>query len=131
MTSQDIADTLKQMAGGYATYLDHDIIDSTNLEGAWDFDMEWTPPGRWREQRHRDSITIFEAVNKQLGLTLELHDVPLPLMVVKSVNRKPTPNAPGSRDRAGSPTSALRSRHRQAHGSGATRFHRRQRRRPV
>ena len=53
MTSQDIADTLKQMAGGYTTYLDHDIIDSTNLEGAWDFDMEWTPPGRGRREGPR------------------------------------------------------------------------------
>jgi uncharacterized protein (TIGR03435 family) len=93
MTSQDIANTLKQMAGGYTTYLDHDIIDSTNLEGAWDFDLEWTPPGGGAE-KGPDSITIFEAVNKQLGLTLELRDVPLPLMVVKSVNRTPTSNAP-------------------------------------
>jgi uncharacterized protein (TIGR03435 family) len=93
MTSQDIADTLKQMAGGYTTYLDHDIIDSTNLEGAWDFDMEWTPPGAVAD-KGRDSITIFQAVSKQLGLTLELHDVPVPLMAVKSVNRMPTPNAP-------------------------------------
>ncbi len=93
MTSQDIANTLKQMAGGYVSYLDHDIIDSTNLEGAWDFEMEWTPPGAVPD-KGRDSITIFEAVSKQLGLTLELHDVPLPLMVVKSVSRKPTPNAP-------------------------------------
>jgi uncharacterized protein (TIGR03435 family) len=93
MTSQDIANTLKQMAGGYVSYVDHDIIDSTNLEGAWDFDMEWTPPGGGAEKAP-DSITIFEAVNKQLGLTLELRDVPLPLLVVKSVNRAATPNAP-------------------------------------
>jgi uncharacterized protein (TIGR03435 family) len=93
MTSQDIANTLRQMAGGYVSYIDHDIIDSTNLEGAWDFDLEWTPPGGGAE-KGPDSITIFEAVNKQLGLTLELRDVPLPLMAVKSVNRMPTPNAP-------------------------------------
>jgi uncharacterized protein (TIGR03435 family) len=93
MTSQDIANTLKQMAGGYVSYLDHDIIDSTNLEGAWDFDMEWTPPGGGAEKAP-DSITIFEAVTKQLGLTLELRDVPLPLLAVKSVNRAATPNAP-------------------------------------
>jgi uncharacterized protein (TIGR03435 family) len=93
MTSQDIANTLKQMAGGYVSYIDHDIIDSTNLEGAWDFDLEWTPPGGGAE-KGPDSITIFEAVNKQLGLTLEQRDVPLPLLVVKSVNRTATSNAP-------------------------------------
>jgi uncharacterized protein (TIGR03435 family) len=93
MTTQDIAGTLKQMAGGYTTYLDHDIVDSTNLEGKWDFDLEWTPPGAVNKDRD-GSITIFDAVSKQLGLTLELHDVPVPVRVVKSVNRKPTPNAP-------------------------------------
>lgn len=93
MTSQDIANTLKQLAGGYVTYLDHDIIDSTNLKGAWDFDLEWTPPGGGAE-KGPDSITIFDAVNKQLGLTLELRDVPLPGLVIRSVNRQPTPNAP-------------------------------------
>lgn len=30
------------MAGGY---LDHDVIDSTKLEGAEDFDLEWTGRG--------------------------------------------------------------------------------------
>lgn len=91
MTSKDIADTLKQLAGGYTTYLDHDVVDSTNLAGAWDFDLEWSPP---ISQKGPDHVTIFDAVSKQLGLTLELHDVPLPGMVIKSVNRTPTPNAP-------------------------------------
>jgi uncharacterized protein (TIGR03435 family) len=92
MTSQGIADTLKQLAGGFVTYLDHDIIDSTNLEGACDFDIEWTPPLS-AGGKGSDTITLFEAV-KKLGLTLELHEVPLPLIVVKSANRKPAPNPP-------------------------------------
>jgi uncharacterized protein (TIGR03435 family) len=33
MTSADIAENLHRMAGGY---LDHDVIDSTKLEGSWD-----------------------------------------------------------------------------------------------
>ena len=43
LTAQGIADNLHQMAGGY---LDHDVIDSTKLEGSWDFDLEWTPTAR-------------------------------------------------------------------------------------
>lgn len=93
MTSQEIADTLKQMAGGYTTYLDHDIVDATGLEGKWDFDLEWTPPGA-APDKGRDAITIFDAVSKQLGLALELRNVPIPVMTVKSVNRTPAPNAP-------------------------------------
>jgi uncharacterized protein (TIGR03435 family) len=40
LTSQQIADTLRQLAGGYTTYLDHEVIDATELKGAWDFDLE-------------------------------------------------------------------------------------------
>src|SRR6185312_8099811 len=35
------------------------------------------------------------ALKKQLGLTLELQQVPLPALAIVSVNRKPTENAPG------------------------------------
>src|SRR5580658_27923 len=60
MTSQDIANTLKQMAGGYVSYIDHDIIDSTNLEGAWDFDLEWTPPGGGAEKAPTASPSLMQ-----------------------------------------------------------------------
>jgi uncharacterized protein (TIGR03435 family) len=94
LTSQQIGDNLRQMAGSYYnTYLDREVIDATTLEGAWDFDLEFTPIGLMGD-KGRDGITIFDAVNKQLGLKLELQEVPVPLMVVASVNRKPTANLP-------------------------------------
>ena len=94
LTAKQIADNLRQMAGSYHnTYLEHDVVDSTNLEGAWDFELEFTPIGLMGE-KGRDGITIFDAVNKQLGLKLERHDVPVESMVIKSVNRNPTANSP-------------------------------------
>lgn len=91
LTAADIATNLRQMAGGY---LDHDVIDSTNLEGSWDFDIEWT--GRASlAAKGADGISIFDAVSKQLGLKLESQNVPLPALVVESVNWKPTDNAEG------------------------------------
>ncbi len=94
LTTQQLTNTLRQMAGSYNdTYLDHEVIDSTKLEGAWDFDLEFTPIGILGD-KGRDGITIFDAVNKQLGLNLELQDVPVPVLVVASVNRKPTANLP-------------------------------------
>jgi uncharacterized protein (TIGR03435 family) len=90
LTPQDIADNLHQMAGGY---LDHDVIDSTNLEGAFDFDLEWTGRGALAA-KGADGISIFDAVDKQLGLKLEVRNVDLPSLVIESVKRKPTDNPP-------------------------------------
>jgi uncharacterized protein (TIGR03435 family) len=91
LTAQGIADNLHQMAGGY---LDHDVIDSTKLEGAWDFDLEWTPRQALAD-KGRDGISIFDAVNKQLGLKLEMQNVPVPSLVIVKVHRTPTPNPAG------------------------------------
>jgi uncharacterized protein (TIGR03435 family) len=91
-TTAVIAEQLRAMAGGY---LDHDVVDMTHLEGSFDFDITWTarvalvPKGR-------DGISIFDAVSKQLGLNLELKDVPLPGLVVDHVNRNPTANPAGA-----------------------------------
>jgi uncharacterized protein (TIGR03435 family) len=88
LTAQAIADNLHQMAGGY---LDHDVIDSTKLEGSWDFDLEWTGRGALAA-KGSEGISIFDAVEKQLGLKLELKNIPQPSLVIESVNRKPSEN---------------------------------------
>ena len=91
LTSQAIADNLHQMAGGY---FDHDVIDSTKLEGPWDFELEWTPRGALAA-KGAEGISVFDAVEKQLGLKVELQNTPMPATVIESVNRKPTPNPDG------------------------------------
>lgn len=93
LTAQQIADNLPRMAGGYTSYLSHDVVNSTGLKGAWDFDLEFAPPLSLPD-RGRDAITLFDAVNKQLGLTLTLKDTPVPVMVIESVNRTPAANPP-------------------------------------
>ena len=89
LTAAAIATNLRQLAGAY---LDHDLIDSTSLEGSFDFDLEWTPRAALAA-KGPDGISIFDAVSKQLGLKLESQDVPMPALVVESVNRKPTETA--------------------------------------
>jgi uncharacterized protein (TIGR03435 family) len=90
LTAAAIGENLHQMAGGY---VDHDVIDSTKLEGSWDFDLEWTPRGALAA-KGADGISVFDAVDKQLGLKLELQNVPMPSLAIQSVNRKPTANLP-------------------------------------
>jgi len=88
-TMQTFAERLRGMAGDY---LLDPVVDATGLEGNWDFELRWhqrslmLPAGTPR-------VTIFDAVEKQLGLKLELRNAPAPVLVVDRVNETPTPNA--------------------------------------
>ncbi len=70
-------------------YLPKPVVDATDLKGGYDFDLHWT----W--QPKPDGLTIFDAVQKQLGLSLKLEQYPTSVLIVDKVDEKPTPNAPG------------------------------------
>ncbi len=89
-TMEDFAWNLRFMAGAY---IDKPVLDSTGLKGSWDFEIKWTARARL-SQAGSDGITIFDAVDKQLGLKLEAQNVPSSVIVVDSVNEKPTENPP-------------------------------------
>ena len=91
LTGAGIAENLRAMI---ANYVDHDAVDATKLEGSWDFELEWTPREAL-EAKGADGISLFDAVEKQLGLKLELQNIPMPALAVERVNRKPTPNPDG------------------------------------
>lgn len=97
LTGKQITENLRQLAQAtgnvHNTYLPREVADQTGLEGAWDFELEFTPIA-FVQDKGRDAISLFDAVNKQLGLSLDLKEVPVPALVVESVNRKPTPNPP-------------------------------------
>lgn len=81
-------------AGGTNDYLSATVVDQTGLTGRYDFQFKWTPrPALIRVGS--DGVTLFDALEKQLGLKLEPKPTPLPVLYVDSVNEKPTPNAPG------------------------------------
>lgn len=94
LTAAAIAENLRQMAGAY---FDKDIVDQTKLEGTYDFDIEWTARGALAA-KGADGISMFDAIEKQLGLKAELQNVPLPGLVVESVSRRPLPNPAGLAD---------------------------------
>lgn len=68
------------------------IVDSTGLKGTYDFDIHWTGFG-WLGRAGSEGTTVFTAVDKQLGLKLDLATAPRPVLIVDSVNEKPTPNS--------------------------------------
>src|SRR5580698_10932330 len=89
LTMPALADTLHNFAGGY---LDQPVVDETNLAGAWDFTIKWSPRNLL-EKQGADGISIFAAVEKQLGLKLDLKTAPRPVFQVASVDQTPSPNA--------------------------------------
>jgi len=84
----------QRLHGIAADYLRNPVVDSTGLKGSWDFDLKWNPRS-WISQAGGERITIFDAIDKQLGLALEPREIPTPVTVVDRVNEKPTVNPPG------------------------------------
>ena len=91
LTLDAIAQNLKNMAGGYLT---NPVVNATGIQGSSNFEIHWYLTGQPCKSR-RDGISIFDAVQKQLGLKLALEQYPTPVIVVDKVDEKPTPNAPG------------------------------------
>ncbi len=91
VTMERFAQDLIRLAGGY---FDRPVVDTTGLKGAYDFDLWWTAPDLLAKAG-TDGLSIFDAVDRELGLNLALQMVPKPLLIVDSVRESPTPNPPG------------------------------------
>ncbi len=87
-----LADTLTRNRGGQ--YLQHPVVDKTGLKGAYDFDLKYTPLYSL-SQAGGAGVTIFDAMQKELGLKLELKTMQEQGLVVDSVDETPAPNPPG------------------------------------
>jgi uncharacterized protein (TIGR03435 family) len=94
VTMAAFAEGLRGMLG--ANVGPNPVLDQTGLNGKWNFDVRWTlgfmgPMGMAGER-----ISVFDAVEKQLGLKLEDRQIPTPVLMVDSVNQKPSENPPGT-----------------------------------
>ena len=90
LTMEDFAAWLRRTAGD----LGGSAVDHTGLKESWDFDIKWITRRRLAVAG-AEGMTVFDAVDRQLGLKLELQQAALPVVVVDRVNRKPTDNPPG------------------------------------
>jgi len=82
----DLARLVADIANGSGSGL-----NKTGIEGKWDFTIKWTPPALLA-RAGTDGISIFDAVDKQLGLKVERGKIPQLVIFVDSVNQAPTPN---------------------------------------
>jgi uncharacterized protein (TIGR03435 family) len=88
-------DTFVTLVHNYANgYMTRPGINATELSGSWDFDMTWTGRGNLVAAGSA-GISLFDAIDKQLGMKMEPKDVPMPVIQIVSVNRTPTENPPG------------------------------------
>ncbi len=92
MTMEAFAAALRTMVG--ASLGPNPVLDQTGLKGAWNFDLKYTL-GFNGLAGASDRISMPDAIEKQLGLKLEERPLPVPVLVVDSVDEKPGPNPPG------------------------------------
>jgi uncharacterized protein (TIGR03435 family) len=79
MTMANLADLLPDMAGAY---IDRIVMDSTGLEGQYDFKLVWVG----RALIDQGGITIFDAINNS-GLKLEQRKMPVPVVVIDHIEK--------------------------------------------
>ena len=97
----ELAENLTRMANAY---IDHPIVDGTGLQGGWNFLIGWTPrgalqtatptgnpnqPGSLNAAADPGGISVFEAVEKELGLKLVKQTKSISVIVVDHVAEKP------------------------------------------
>jgi uncharacterized protein (TIGR03435 family) len=72
------------------------VIDQTGITGMWNFDLKYSIGLISLTGAGGEQLTIFEAIDKQLGLKLEERQIPTEVVAVASVNRTPIENPPGT-----------------------------------
>jgi len=85
------ATRIREMA---PAYIQHYTVDATGIQGNWDFSIAWTPNGP-RPAPGDDpdgSMTVFEALDKELGLKLDEQKRPAPMLVIDHMEQKPADN---------------------------------------
>ena len=91
-TTMDAFAALLPLVGN--AYVDHPVLNQTKLDGEFDFEFSWTVRALLG-QAGPDGVSLFDALDKQLGLKLEAQTLPQAVVIVDKVSQKPTPNAPG------------------------------------
>jgi uncharacterized protein (TIGR03435 family) len=107
ITMAQFADQLQILATNYVHY---PVLDGTSLEGAWDFSFTYSPipaaqlagvrgapppgagAGAIAASDPVGGTSLFDAVEKQLGLKLEMQKRSYPVFVIDHIEEKPTEN---------------------------------------
>jgi len=92
------AQQLPYLASGY---IHSDVLDATGLEGGWDFTLSFSKAAQFRGNDGlvsdaapdpNGAISAPQALEKQLGLKMELRKRPMRVLVIDHVEEKPGDN---------------------------------------
>ena len=92
-TNTTMAQLAAQIQNWAPAYLDRPVVDSTGLSDAWDFVVSWSPKALIANPAGGDpsgGLTIFEALDKQLGLKLVSQKHTMSVLVIDRVEQKPS-----------------------------------------
>ena len=104
MTMAQFATRLRGLA---STYTNHPIVDATGMDGSWDFTFSFSlatqlqasigrgdgqGAGAPAAQDPNGTVSLFDALEKQLGLKLEQQKRAMPVLVIDHVEQMPTDN---------------------------------------
>ena len=68
------------------------IMDQTGLTGVYDFSLTWTMTNRADDPVEAPGVSLFDALQDQLGLKLEQRKAPVDRIVIDSMEKVPTEN---------------------------------------
>jgi uncharacterized protein (TIGR03435 family) len=100
-TITDLADLLPEIAPAYMTL---PVLDQTNLNGAYDFNLDWMGKGAYEAAIANQAagvpkdplaVSIFDAI-ASLGLSLEKHEIAKDTIIVDSAERVPATSTGGA-----------------------------------
>jgi uncharacterized protein (TIGR03435 family) len=99
VTMAYFADQLQYLANGYVHSA---VLDSTGLEGGWDFTLSFSTIGQFQggapplpgtaSADPNGAVSLPDAMEKQLGLKLESVKRQIAVVVVDHIEQKPTDN---------------------------------------
>ena len=88
----ELADTLANLLG-------QRVVDHTGLSALYDLQLKWTPDGSPQPHAGADpgataepELSVFTALQEQLGLRLESQKLTADVVVVDHIEREPTEN---------------------------------------
>lgn len=101
-TMAQFAEKMPDVPGAIGYVSDHPMVDLTGLKGAYDFEFTWSPPARFRNNQGLPTsggpavaavptggVTLYEAIDKQLGLKLSVEKHGMAIVVIDHADRTP------------------------------------------